>query len=249
MNRPTVVSRSEWLAARKELLIREKDFTRQRDALSAARRRLPVVELSKEYVFEGPDGPATLRELFQGRRQLIVYHFMLDPSWEEGCRGCSFVMDNLAGNVAHLAARDTSFVAISRAPVAKIERFKKRMGWAVPWFSSFGNDFNYDFHVTLDPKHGDYVYNYSDVAANVKAGKRLPSSGEAPGLSVFLRDGESVFHTYSMYGRGLDIFLNAYNLLDLTPLGRQEEPGKGMAWLRHHDRYEPQVAAAQCHCA
>jgi predicted dithiol-disulfide oxidoreductase (DUF899 family) len=248
MNHPKIVANDEWLAARKDLLAKEKEFTRQRDALSAARRRLPMEKLTKAYSFDGPNGSESLLDLFEGRQQLIVYHFMLDPNWDEGCKGCSFVMDNLEGNVEHLAARDTTMVAISRAPLAKIQAFKKRMGWTIPWFSSAGSDFNYDFQVTLDPNHGDYVYNYSDVATNLKSGKRLPTSGEAPGLSVFLRDDDSIYHTYSTYGRGLDPLLNTYNLLDLTPLGRQEEPGKGMAWLRHHDKYEPQASAVHCHC-
>jgi predicted dithiol-disulfide oxidoreductase (DUF899 family) len=249
MTRPTVVKRNEWLAARKELLAREKEFTRQRDALSEARRRLPMLEVTKHYVFDGPTGRTTLLDLFEGRRQLVVYHFMFDPSWDEGCKGCSFVLDNLAGNVDHLAARDTSFVVVSRAPLAKSEPFRQRMDWQVPWVSSFNNEFNYDFQVTLDEEQGHRQYNYDDVGAQVKAGKSIPPSGEAPGLSVFLRDGQSVFHTYSTYARGHDLFLNTYNLLDLTPFGRQEEAGKGMAWLRHHDRYETPATAGRCHCS
>jgi predicted dithiol-disulfide oxidoreductase (DUF899 family) len=255
---PKIVTPDEWLAERKELLAREKDFTRQRDALSEARRQLPMVKVEKEYVFEGPNGSVSLRDLFEGHRQLIVYHFMFDPSWSEGCKSCSYVMDNVAGGIVHLAARDTSFVVISRAPLATIEPFKERMGWTFPWFSSFANDFNYDFHVTLDPEKGDYVYNYTNVAALIKAGKNFtekhpdgaskPKKGELPGLSVFLHDADSIYHTYSTYGRGLDLFLNTYNLLDMTPLGRQEERSKGMVWVRHHDKYAPQVSAGQCHC-
>lgn len=167
----------------------------------------------------------------------------------------------MSRGIVHLAARDTSFAAISRAPLAKIEPFKRRMGWTFPWLSSFGNDFNYDFHVTVDPDKGDFVYNYASAAALIKAGKMLtakhpgasaaarPTKGEMPGLSVFLRDGDSIFHTYSTYQRGLDLFLNMYNMLDVTPLGRQEERNQGMVWLRHHDKYVPQVSAGQGQCS
>ena len=232
---PKVVSREAWLAARKDLLVKEKEFNRQRDTLSAERRNLPMVRIDKDYVFEGPTGHRKLADLFEGRRQLIVYHFMFDPAWEEGCKGCSYMADNFAGSLVHLAARDTSFAVISRAPVAKIEAFKQRMAWDFPWLSSNGNDFNYDFQVTVDEAHP--VYNYrQDYYALAPEKKRGPQTGEAPGLSIFLRDGENVYHTYSTYTRGLDLFLNTYNFLDHTPLGRHEN-GKGMAWLRHHDRY------------
>ena len=237
MNRPNVVSQTEWLAARKELLAREKEFTRQRDELSAARRKLPMVKVEKEYVFEGPKGPISLHDLFDDRRQLIIYHFMFDPDWDEGCKGCSFFADNFVGSLVHLGARDTSFAVISRAPLSKIEAFKRRMGWGFPWLSSFGNDFNYDFRVTLDPERTDYEYNYTHAEALLKAGKIWFPKGELPGLSVFLREGDKVFHTYSSYQRGTDLFLNTYNFLDLTPLGRQEENEKMFDWLRHHDRY------------
>lgn len=234
---PRVVSRSEWLAARKELLAKEKEFTRRRDALTAERLKLPAVRVDKQYVFNSPEGPASLRDLFGRNRQLIVYQFMFDPSWEEGCKSCSHLMDNSAGSIVHLAARDTAFVVVSRAPLEKIERFKKRMGWTFPWVSSFGNEFNYDFHVTLDPEKGDYQYNYADAKALLDAGKIWFPKGEMPGLSVFVRDGESVYHTYSTYQRGLDLFLNTYNFLDLTPLGRQEEGQQIQGWIRHHDKY------------
>src|SRR5271168_1673161 len=193
MSLPKNVQQDKWLAARKELLIREKEFTRQRDALSEARRNLPMVKVEKEYEFEGASGTVTLGDLFEGHRQLIVYHFMFDPTWSEGCKHCSFVMDNLAGGIVHLAARDTSFAAISRAPLEKIESFQTRMGWSFPWFSSFGNEFNYDYYVTVDPDKRQNVYNFTNVGASTK--------GEMPGLSVFLRDGESIFHTYSTYSR------------------------------------------------
>jgi predicted dithiol-disulfide oxidoreductase (DUF899 family) len=231
MKRPKIVSRDEWTTARKRLLVKEKTFNRQRDALSAERRKLPMVAIEKEYVFQGPEGRRTLADLFEGKRQLLVYHFMFAPDDDEGCPSCSFVADNFAGGLVHLAARDTAFAVISRAKLDKIKRFKKRMGWNFPWLSSFGADFNYDFQVTLDETHA--VYNYASVSAQPA---ERPREGEREGLSVFMCDGKRVFHTYSTYQRGIDLFLNTYNFLDLTPLGRQEEDGI-MRWLRHHDRY------------
>lgn len=237
MESPTIVSRTEWLAARKALLALEKEETRQRDALAAARRRLPMVAVEQEYWFEAPEGRVTLADLFKGHRQLIVYHFMFDPAWEEGCKSCSHFMDNAAGSIVHLAARDTSFVVVSRASLAKIERFKERMGWHFPWVSSFGSEFNYDFGVTLDPERPVYEYNYTDAASLLASGKIWFAKGELPGISVFLRDGQRILHSYSAYQRGLDVPLNTYNFLDLTPLGRQEEDGRIQGWIRHHDRY------------
>jgi len=237
MNRPNIVSRDQWLAARTALLVQEKEASRQRDALSAERRKLPMVEIDKSYVFEGPDGPATLRDLFANRQQLIIYHFMFDPQWEEGCKSCSHFMDNAAGSIVHLAARETSFVVASRAPLRKIEAFKKRMGWEFRWVSSFGSDFNHDFGVTLDPERQPYQYNYTDAKTLLAQRKIWFEKGELPGISVFLRDGDRVFHTYSAYQRGLDLPLNTYNFLDLTPLGRREEDGRIQGWIRHHDRY------------
>jgi predicted dithiol-disulfide oxidoreductase (DUF899 family) len=234
---PKTVSRAEWLVARKELLKKEKEFTRQRDALSAERRKLPMVKIEKEYVFESPTGRTTLRDLFGSHRQLIIYHFMFDPDWEEGCKSCSHFIDNVAGSVVHLAARDTSFAFVSRAPLQKIESFKKRMGWSFLWLSSFGNDFNYDFGVTLDPEKADYEYNYASAKALLAAGKVWFAKGEMPGLSVFFLESDDVLHSYSTYQRGLDLPLNTYNLLDLTPLGRQEEGERIQGWIRHHDRY------------
>jgi predicted dithiol-disulfide oxidoreductase (DUF899 family) len=231
MNLPKAVSHAEWHSAHKKFLIKEKEFTRQRDALAAERRRLPMEEIKKEYVFQGPEGRRTLADLFEGKRQLLVYHFMFGPDYEEGCPACSFVADNFASGLVHLAARDTAFAVISRAPLDKIEPFKKRMGWSFPWLSSFNTDFNYDFRVTLDEKHTEY--NYAPVSAQPAD---RPQEGEREGLSVFLRDGGRLFHTYSTYQRGLDSFLNTYNFLDLTPLGRQEEEGI-MRWLRYHDKY------------
>jgi predicted dithiol-disulfide oxidoreductase (DUF899 family) len=241
MDRPRIVSRSEWEIARRELLAKEKEATRQRDALTAERRQLPMVEVEKEYVFEGPNGRTTLGDLFEGHRQLIVYHFMFDPSWNEGCKSCSHRADNFTGGLVHLGARDTVFVTVSRAPLAKIDSFKHRMGWTFPWVSSFGSDFNYDFHVTLDEQAGSVQYNYADAPTLLTKGK-IWHMGELPGLSVFLRDENGIFHTYSTYQRGLDLFLNTYNYLDMTPLGRQEEDGRIQAWIRHHDKYTAAVS-------
>ncbi len=235
MHFPQVVSRDEWLATRKQLLIKEKESTRARDALSAEHRRLPIVKIDKDYVFEGPNGPARLFDLFDGRLQLIIYHFMFDPGWHEGCSNCSFLADNI-GHLAHLHSRDTSLAVVSRAPLAKIEPFKTRMGWAFPWFSSLGTDFNYDFHVTPDEAVVPIEYNYLDKAALERAGMTWHQGGEQYGLSVFVRDGEQIFHTYSTYARGVDLLLGLYNYLDLTPLGRQEA-GAGITMFRHHDLY------------
>ena len=244
MEHPAVATRDEWLHARRTLLAQEKELTRTRDALAAARRRLPMVRVDEEYVFDGPAGPTSLRDLFGPHRQLVVYHFMFDPAWTEGCKSCSYVMDNLSGALVHLAARDTAFAAISRAPLATIEPFRARMGWTFPWLSSSGNSFNYDFHVTLDAALGSVEYNYASVPELVRRGEMPYERGEMPGLSVFLREGDDVFHTYSTYQRGLDGLLNTYNVLDLTPLGRQEEDRRIMAWVRYHDRYEPAEATA-----
>ncbi len=243
MNLPQIASREDWLVARKALLAKEKDLTRARDALNAERRRLPMVAIEKDYVFEGPNGALRLLDLFEGRRQLLVYHFMFHRDQGEGCSGCSHVADNFP-HVAHLHARDTTLALVSRAPLAEIEPFKARMGWPLPWYSSFGSDFNYDFHATTDEAVAPVEYNYMDRASLERAGLTYHLEGEQHGLSVFLRDGEAVFHTYSTYARGVDHLLNVYNLLDLTPFGRGEGwdgmpdlDGKGMNWLRHHDRY------------
>jgi uncharacterized protein (TIGR02246 family) len=245
MNRPGIVSRSEWLDARKALLVKEKEFTRQRDALNSARRRLPMVRVDKDYVFEGPQGPAKLLDLFEGRQQLVVYHFMFDPSWDAGCPSCSFLVDNI-GHLAHLHARKTTLALVSRAPLKKIEAYRKRMGWTIPWYSSFGSDFNYDFHVTLDETVAPVEYNYTDKAALLAKGEHYFTDGESHGLSVFLRDGDSVYHTYSAYARGTDLLVGTYNYLDMTALGRQEDweqpSGRSdtpfMGWLRRHDEYD-----------
>jgi predicted dithiol-disulfide oxidoreductase (DUF899 family) len=239
MTYPQIVSRAEWVAARKALLVQEKEATRRRDALAGERRRLPMVEVDKAYVFDGPTGPMTLLDLFDGRRQLIVYHFMFDPSWEEGCKSCSCFMDNAEGAIVHLTARDTTFAVVSRAPLSKIEPFRTRMGWNFLWVSSNHNTFNADFAVTVDVEgaEGSREYNYESAATLLKAGKIWSPKGELPGMSVFLRNDDRVFHTYSAYQRGLDQILNMYNLLDLTPLGRQEENDRSQSWIRHHDRY------------
>ena len=228
-----VVSHDAWLAARKEHLKKEKEFTRLRDQLSAERRALPWVKIDKTYVFEGPNGKVTLADLFDGRSQLIVYHFMFGPGWEQGCPSCSFLSDHIDGAVVHLAHRDVSLVAVSRAPLPQIEAFKKRMGWRFPWVSSYSTDFNFDYHVSFTKEQmakGPVDYNFTP--------REFPSE-EAPGLSVFYKDerGE-IFHTYSAYARGLDLLIGAYNYLDLAPKGRDEDAlAYTMAWVRHHDRY------------
>ena len=255
MQQPQIVSRREWLAARKDLLRKEKELTRQRDALNALRRRLPMVRVEKAYAFDGPDGTARLLDLFEGRRQLIVYHFMFDPSWDEGCPSCSFLVDNV-GHLAHLHARRTTLALVSRAPFPKIERFRERMGWRIPWYSSFGSDFNHDFHVTLDEAVAPVEYNYLGKDELIRNGETYFTEGEVHGLSVFLRDGEEVFHTYSTYARGTDLLAGTYNCLDLTPLGRQEDwedpPGRSdspfLAWVRYHDRYDGETAGDSTAC-
>jgi predicted dithiol-disulfide oxidoreductase (DUF899 family) len=232
-----VVSHDEWLAARKAYLAEEKAFSRARDALAEKRRELPWEKVEKTYVFDGPNGKETLADLFGGKSQLIVYHFMLGPDWEAGCPSCSLLADHFDGAVVHLAQRDVTFLVVSRAPLAQIEKFKRRMGWRFKWVSSFGTDFNYDYQVSASPAEkasGKTFYNYVETT--------FPSE-ERPGASVFYKnDGGEVFHTYSSYGRGLDIVIGAYNLLDLAPKGRDEAglPWP-MAWVRHHDRYDGAV--------
>lgn len=232
--RPTakVVSQAEWLAARKELLKKEKEFTQLRDELSRQRRELPWERVEKSYTFEGADGAETLADLFDGRGQLFVYHFMFGPGWEQGCQSCSFLADSFDAVTVHLAQRDTTFVAVSRATWPEIEKFKKRMGWQFKWLSSNGSDFNYDYQVsaTKDEKAGGKIYyNYSFT--------EFPSE-ERPGASAFIRKDGEIFHTYSTYARGLDIMLPTYNILDMTAKGRDEGGlPYPMAWVRHHDRY------------
>ena len=228
MSLPQVVSREEWLAARKALLAKEKEMTRQRDALNAERRRLPMVEIEKDYVFTGTEGEATLLDLFEGRRQLIIGHFMFDPRWEDGCPSCSAGADEVSkGLIEHLNARDTSLAYVSRAPIEKIERYKAEKGWTFPWYSSYGSDFNYDFGVTIDESVAPPVYNYRSKAEHEAAGTGYYFEGEQPieepGTSFFLRDGDRVFHTYSTFGRGAEMLGGSYYWLDLTALGRQED--------------------------
>ena len=226
-NLPRVVSRGEWLTARVQLLAREKELTKLRDALAADRRRLPMVEIEKDYEFEGPDGKATLLDLFDGRSQLIVGHFMFHPDWEDGCPSCSAGADEMSkGHLEHVNGRDTTFAYVSRAPIEKIERYKAKKGWTFPWYSSFGSDFNYDFDVTLDPAVKPVVYNYRTAAEYERMGQGFPKdqqSFERPGRSCFLRVGDDVFHTYSVYARGLESMGGSYYMLDETALGRQEE--------------------------
>jgi predicted dithiol-disulfide oxidoreductase (DUF899 family) len=238
-----VVSRDEWLAARKAHLAKEKALTKARDALSAERRALPWVKVEKNYVFDTPSGKKTLGDLFGGRSQLIVYHFMLGPNWGEGCPSCSYLADHFDGAALHLAHRDATLTVVSRAPLAEIEAYKKRMGWRFPWVSSHGNDFNFDFHVSFRPEQaeGEVCYNYE---------MRDFESDEMPGLSVFIKDASgAIFHTYSAYARGLDRLVGTYNFLDLVPKGRDEaELPWTMAWVRRHDEYEDVQKSESC-CA
>jgi predicted dithiol-disulfide oxidoreductase (DUF899 family) len=236
-----VVSRDQWLAERLKLLAREKELTRLGDQVARERRALPWMRMDNNYVFDTQDGPRTLAELFDGRSQLLMQHFMLAPGWEQGCKSCSYMADHTDATRVHLAARDVAFVAVSRAPLAEIERFRTRMGWRFKWVSSNGTDFNRDFGVTFTPDElasRTPRYNY---------GGMIPGE-EMPGVSAFYRnDAGEIFHTYSTYGRGVEVMMHTYRLLDLTPKGRDEN-GRGMAWVRHHDRYETAPAARSC-CA
>jgi len=234
IDRPKVVSQEEWLAARKELLAKEKQLTRQSDALAAERRGLPWVKVDKNYVFDTPSGRKTLAELFENRRQLIVYHFMFGPEWNEGCPSCSILGDHIDASAVHLANRDVTLIAISRAAIAKIEEFKKRMSWRFKWASSFSNDFNRDYHVSFtkdEVASKDMYYNFKRQS--------FPSE-EGPGLSVFYKnENGEVFHTYSTYGRGAERMMGVYGYLDIAPKGRDEDAlSFPMAWVRHHDRYD-----------
>ncbi|MCW2993950.1 MAG: hypothetical protein JWQ18_1445 [Conexibacter sp.] len=216
MSLPQIVDRETWLSARTALLEKEKAATRARDALNAERRELPMVEVEKDYTFEGPDGPATLADLFEGRSQLIVTHFMFDPSWDAGCSSCTAGADEVSdGFLRHVNARETTIAYVSRAPLPKLEDYKAERGWTFPWYSSFGSDFNYDFGVTLDPAVAPPAYNYRPLDP--------PDAGEVPGLSVFLRAEDRIFHSYSTFARGMEMTGGSYYFLDLTPLGRQEE--------------------------
>ena len=227
-----IVSRSEWIEARKQLLAQEKQFTRQRDQLSAARRALPWVRVTERYEFERARGKATLADLFDGKSQLVVYHFMFGPDWDAGCKSCSFWADNFNGIVEHLRHRDVNLIAISRAPLAKLAAYEKRLGWTFDWASSHGNTFNYDFGVSFTPEQlaaGEVAYNYATQKA---------MGAELPGISVFHKQGNDVFHTYSCYARGLDMMNTAYHYLDLVPKGRDEANlPNTMSWLRRRDEY------------
>ena len=237
-----IVSHDEWLALRKQLLVKEKEFTRRRDQLAAERRALPWVKVEKSYVFDGPDGKETLADLFGGQSQLIIKHFMFGAGWSEGCVGCSFGQDHVDGILVHLEHRDVSYVAVSRAPLPEIQAFKKRMGWQVKWVSSFGSDFNFDFHVSFRPEEiakGEVYYNYETSKIGID---------ELSGNSVFYKDvNGDVFHTYSSYGRGGEDMLGTYRFLDLVPKGRDETgPNHNLTdWVRHHDRYGDQQSGAR----
>ncbi len=240
-----VVTRDRWIADRLALLAQEKAVMRESDRVAAARRALPWVRMDDSaYVFDTPEGPRRLSDLFQGRRQLLVQHFMLGPGWEQGCPSCSFMADHLDGMAVHLAARDIALLVVSRAPLAEITRFQQRMGWQFPWVSSHANTFNRDFHVSFTPEAregGEVFYNFHMTP--------FPQS-EAPGISVFFKnEAGEVFHTYSTFGRGVEVMMGTYPLVDLTPKGRDETGlPYTMAWVRHHDRYEPQVPAAAGGC-
>jgi predicted dithiol-disulfide oxidoreductase (DUF899 family) len=220
---PPIVSREQWLAERKKLLTNEKDLTKHYDRVNAQRRELPMVKIEKNYIFDTPNGKRTLKELFEGRRQLIIYHFMFDPAWDKGCTGCTGFVDAL-GDLSLLAKRDTTFVLVSRAPLAKLETYKAQKGWNIAWFSSFGSDFNYDFHVTFDPKVSPVEYNYkSQEETAIAKGHPVVMEGEEHGLSVFFRLENDIFHTYSVYARGNESLTDTYRLLDTTPYGRQQD--------------------------
>ncbi|MDQ6479370.1 thioredoxin family protein [Dyadobacter sp. LHD-138] len=233
-----IVTREEWIDARKQLLIKEKELTRLNDDLARKRRELPWVKVEKSYIFESPEGKETLADLFAGRSQLIIYHFMFAPGWAEGCPGCSFMADHIDGANLHLAHHDVSVVVVSRAPLTEILPFKKRMEWDFKWVSSFGGDFNYDHNVSFTDEQiakGEVYYNY----------EKQKTGGESPGTSVFLKDSEGeIFHTYSSYSRGGDILLGAHNFFDLTPKGRNER--ETMDWLRHHDKYDNFINPSGC---
>jgi predicted dithiol-disulfide oxidoreductase (DUF899 family) len=243
MTQHQIVSRDEWIAARKELLQKEKDFTRLRDQLNAERCALPWVKVEKEYLFDTPNGRQSLGDLFDGRSQLVTKHFMFGPDWTDGCVGCSFEMDHIEGVLVHLEHHDVSYVVVSRAPLAKIEAFRQRMGWRFRWVSSYGSDFNYDFHVSFTPEQvasGKAYYNYElrDVGID-----------ELSGRSVFHRDeAGDIFHTYSSFARGGELFLSSYAVLDITPKGRNETINGNLTdWVRHHDRYQDENEGACCH--
>ena len=233
MSKHQIVNHEEWIAVRKSFLAKEKEFTHLRDQLSRERRELPWEHVKKQYLFEGASGKETLADLFGKRSQLIVYHFMYGPDWEGGCRSCSFWADNFNGIIPHLNQRDVSFVAISRAPLSKLQAQARKLGWTFKWVSSYGNDFNFDYNVSFSPEaraRGEAVYNY---------GMPIKDSEEMPGISVFFRDGDQIFHSYSTYGRGLDMLNTAYHYLDIAPKGRDEDSlDFPMAWVKYRTDYE-----------
>ena len=235
MSLPEIVSREEWLEARKAHLAQEKELTRRRDKLTAERRRLPMVKIEKDYRFQTVDGERQLVELFEGRNQLVIHHFMWIDEAGEGCKGCSMQVDTIGDLPVHLRAANTTLAFVSRAPIATLEAYRSRMGWRIPLISSAGSDFNYDFHATIDPRRGATNYNFRDVSK--LGGWWATFAGDMPGVSVFLRDGRDVYHTYSAYARGTEPESNLFGFLDFTPLGRQGDNGP-QSWVRHRDRYE-----------
>jgi predicted dithiol-disulfide oxidoreductase (DUF899 family) len=242
MTMNAIVNQEQWLARRLDLLAREKELMRQHDQLASERRALPWVRVDKQYVFDTPQGKRSLADLFEGRRQLVVQHFMFAPGKERGCSHCSYMADHTDGALPHLAQRDVSFVVVSRAPLASLENMRKEMGWKFKWVSSGESDFNYDFHVSFTQEElagGEVHYNYKDQAFPLE---------DAPGVSVFYKDDAGVvYHTYSTFGRGVEVMMHTYHMLDLTPLGRQEDGlPYTMAWVKYHDRYQPAPAAAAC---
>ena len=230
----TVVSHEEWESARKKLLVKEKEASKLREELTALRQSLPWEKVDKQYTFEGPNGKETLADLFAGKSQLIIYHFMFDPEWKEGCKSCSIIADHFNPSIIHLKHRDVTLVAVSRAPIQKLEAYKKRMGWTFKWSSSFASDFNFDYQVSFTPEQARKKEAYYNYRVEKFAGE------ERPGISVFQKsENGDIFHTYSSYGRGLENFIGAYNLLDIVPKGRDEaELKNGMDWVRRHDQYE-----------
>jgi predicted dithiol-disulfide oxidoreductase (DUF899 family) len=240
---PSVVSRAEWLSARQALLQQEKELTYQREEVARLRRQLPRVRIEQDYVFDSPNGSVRLADLFQGRSQLLVYHFMFHPDWVEGCRSCSYLADHYDGMLPHLAARDVTFVAVSRAPLDQLLAFRRRMGWKFTWVSSHGSEFNFDYGVSFSPERlatGEASYNFETLPGEAPPGMPL----ELPGVSVFYKEGDrAVYHTYSTYARGLDTLVGTYQWLDLVPKGRDEDGlAFTMAWVRHHDQYENEYA-------
>ena len=242
MKNPNIVSPEKWLSARREFLREEKEYTKMRDRIAARRRELPWVKVDKTYIFESAGGRVSLADLFDGRSQLAVYHFMFGPGWEKGCKSCSYIADHLEPTVVHLKARDVTLTVVSHAPLSDIVPFKERMGWKFPWVSSHGSGFNQDYRVSFTPEEiarGKVEYNYGRID--------FPQT-EAPGFSVFAKDEQgTVYHTYSTFGRGVEQFMGAYTVLDLVPKGRHEDPEAPMSWVRYHDSYEQSANVVSTH--